>query len=224
MGAAKFLPFFKQLLAIWNFSYFGAVRASTNSKQRLLPMTTHTSIRSGQVLIAEPFMLDPYFRRTVVLLCEHHAEGTVGFILNKKTDLSIHDLIEDFPEFDGGQIYYGGPVSTDMLHFVHRKGDLLDDSIQVCRGVWWGGDFDQLKTFISNGLIEPNDVRFFVGYSGWSGGQLNEEMEIGSWVVGDMDANYAFKTPHEKLWKNVMYNKGNTYEVLSEIPEDMVWN
>jgi putative transcriptional regulator len=187
-------------------------------------MTTHTTIRSGQVLIAEPFMLDPYFRRAVVLLCEHHAEGSIGFILNKSTDIAIHDLLEDFPEFEGGQIYYGGPVSTDMLHFIHRKGDLLPDSTQVARGVWWGGDFDELKTLINHGLIDKDDVRFFVGYSGWSGGQLNEEMEIGSWVTADMHANYAFKMPYNKLWREAMYNKGDVYQVLADIPEDMIWN
>ena len=72
-------------------------------------MATNTMLKSGQVLIAEPFMVDPYFKRSVVLLCEHHNEGTVGFILNKNIDMKINDLMSDFPEFEA-DVFYGGPV------------------------------------------------------------------------------------------------------------------
>jgi putative transcriptional regulator len=74
-------------------------------------MTTNSMIKSGQLLVAEPFMLDPYFRRAVILLCEHHDEGSVGFILNKKTDMKVNDLINTFPTFDA-EVFYGGPVQT----------------------------------------------------------------------------------------------------------------
>ena len=128
-------------------------------------MATNTMIRSGQVLIAEPFMLDPYFKRAVVLLCEHHDEGTLGFILNKNIDMGINDLMSDFPKFDA-EIFYGGPVQTDNLHYVHDLGDLLEDSIKIAEGVWWGGDFEQLKFLIGQQVIQPATTRFFVGYSG----------------------------------------------------------
>jgi putative transcriptional regulator len=186
-------------------------------------MATKTQVIGGQVLLAEPFMLDPYFRRAVVLLCEHHPEGSVGFILNKTIDLGINDLMADFPAFEA-DVFYGGPVQTDTLHYVHNLGDLIEDSVRISDGVWWGGDFEQMKFLIASQMVTPANIRFFVGYSGWSSGQLLEEMEIGSWVTADMDSNYIFKTKPEQLWSKVMYNKGNVYEVLSDLPDNMVWN
>lgn len=182
-----------------------------------------TLIKNGQVLLAEPFMLDPFFRRSVVLLCEHHDQGSMGFILNKSIDVKLNDLVSEFPSFDA-DVFYGGPVQTDTLHYIHNVGDLLEDSLPICRGVWWGGDFDKLKLLASASLIMPENIRFFVGYAGWSSGQLDEEMESGSWMTANMDPNYVFKANPQGLWSQVMYNKGNLYEVLSELPEDVCWN
>lgn len=168
-------------------------------------------------------MIDPYFRRAVVLLCEHHEQGSLGFILNKSIDIQVNDLISDFPAFEA-EVFYGGPVQTDTLHYIHNVGDLLDDSLQVSKGVWWGGDFDKLKALITTDLIKPENIRFFVGYSGWSSGQLGEEMETGSWMTAPMDANYLFKTKPQDMWSQVMYNKGNRYEVLADMPEHVCWN
>ena len=186
-------------------------------------MASNTLIKSGQVLIAVPFMHDPYFKRTVVLLCEHHKEGTVGFILNKNIDMKINDLMSDFPDFEA-DVFYGGPVQTDTLHYVHNQGDILDESVKIADGVWWGGDFEKLKVLISQELIKPADIRFFVGYTGWSSGQLKDEVKTGDWVPGEMNANYIFKFKPTRLWKHIMYNKGNTYEVLSDMPEHISWN
>jgi putative transcriptional regulator len=186
-------------------------------------MAANSLVKSGQILLAEPFMSDPYFRRAVVLLCEHHDQGSFGFILNKQIDMKVNDLISDFPDFEA-EVFYGGPVQTDTLHYVHNLGDLLDESIKVADGVWWGGDFEKLKFLISSELIVPANIRFFVGYSGWTGGQLGEEMEIGSWVTADTDANYIFKSKHGKLWSQVMYDKGDLFEIISDMPEQISWN
>lgn len=186
-------------------------------------MAAKSIVKGGQVLLAEPFMLDPYFRRAVVLLCEHHDQGSIGFILNKSIDMNVNELMTDFPEFEA-EVFYGGPVQTDTLHYVHNVGDLLEDSVKVADGVWWGGDFDKLKFLIASELITSDNIRFFVGYSGWTGGQLEDEMEIGSWVPADMDANYLFKTKYTQLWSKVMYNKGDLYEIISDMPEQITWN
>lgn len=100
----------------------------------------------------------------------------------------------------------------------------LEESVKVSEGVWWGGDFDNLKFLITNGLVEPGNVRFFVGYSGWSGGQLGEEIDYGSWVAAPMDANYVFKTQPARLWSQIMYNKGDIYEIIADMPELISWN
>jgi putative transcriptional regulator len=181
-------------------------------------------VNIGKILLAEPFMLDPNFTRSAILLCDHNSEeGSIGFILNKPLQTNIDELIEDFPAFES-EVFFGGPVQTDTIHYIHRVGDLLDDSIEISRGVYWGGDFDKLKFLVNSQLIQPHQIRFFVGYSGWSEGQLRSEMSYGSWLLADMNANYIFKFRPEELWQTIMYNKGNAYTVLAQLPEDLSWN
>ena len=181
------------------------------------------SVKSGTVLLSEPFMWDSNFKRSAVLLCEHNEEGSLGFIMNKPLNMQVDELIGDFPEFDA-DVFFGGPVQTDTIHYIRNVGDLLEDSVKVAQGVYWGGDFDKLKFLIDTGLILPQNIRFFVGYSGWSGGQLLEEMGLGSWVVAPMDANYLFKSEPEYLWEKVMSNKGDTYSVIAQVPDNSSWN
>jgi len=181
-------------------------------------------LKSGLVLAAEPFMVDPNFRRSVVLLCEHDKEdGTIGFILNKPLNIQVNELISDFPEIES-HVYFGGPVATDTVHFIHNVGELVEDSVRIGRGVYWGGDFDKLKFLIESKLILPHNIRFFVGYSGWTVGQLEDEMSYNSWVLASLHANYVFKTKTQYLWRQVLHNKGNVYSVIAQIPEHISLN
>jgi putative transcriptional regulator len=182
-----------------------------------------TKIKAGKVLLAEPFMADPHFKRAVILLAEHRLDGSIGFILNKTIGRNINELLADFPDFEA-EVFYGGPVATDTLHFVHCVGGLLEDSIPISRGLWWGGDFNKLKFLIEQNLVDANQIRFFVGYSGWTEGQLLEEMETGSWVIGDGDSNYVFNTRPKKLWSEAMKQQGDTFEIISGISENVNWN
>ena len=182
-----------------------------------------TELKTGKVLIAEPFLWDSNFKRSVILLCDHHEEGTLGFILNKPLDMRIDELIADFPEFDA-QVFFGGPVQTDTVHYIHSVGDLLEDSAKVSNGVYWGGDFEKLKALIRSELILPRDIRFFVGYSGWEEGQLHGELEENTWVVSHMDANYAFKSDPDELWKQALGSLGEAFSVIAEMPDTVIWN
>ncbi|MEM6770987.1 MAG: YqgE/AlgH family protein, partial [Bacteroidota bacterium] len=123
-----------------------------------------------------------------------------------------------------GNLYYGGPVGTDTIHYLHAKGDLLEGSDEISPGVFWGGDYEQLKFLIRQELIQPKDIRFFVGYSGWSENQLQEELNIGSWVTAPMFANYLFKSNPTKLWSQVMDNKGSTFSVIAEMEDGPSYN
>lgn len=183
-----------------------------------------STVDSGKILLAEPFMLDPNFKRSAVLLCDHSKEeGSVGFILNKPLQTKIDELIEEFPEFDA-EVFFGGPVQMDTVHYLHNVGNLLEESIEVSQGVYWGGDFEKLKFLVAQGLIKPHQIRFFVGYAGWSEGQLDDELNYGSWLVANMDANYVFKAEPQTLWQSIMENKGNTFSVIAQMPEDISWN
>ena len=184
---------------------------------------TKMPLQSGHVLLSEPFMLDSNFKRSAVLLCEHNEEGSIGFILNKKLDMRVDELIADFPDFNA-PVYFGGPVQTDTIHYIHNVGDLLDDSHQVSKGVWWGGSFEKLKILIDTALVTPANVRFFVGYSGWSEGQLEEEMAYSSWVMANMHPNYLFKSKPGQLWEQIMSHKGDAFSVIATMPDTASYN
>jgi putative transcriptional regulator len=186
-------------------------------------MENAVEVKKGQGLLAEPFMWDANFKRAVILLCEHNEEGSFGFIINKRLEMRIDELIGDFPEFEG-DVFYGGPVQTDTIHFLHNVGKMIDDSVRVGRGIYWGGDFEKVKFLIQSKLIKPQNIRFYVGYSGWSEGQLQGELEMGSWVISDMFSNDIFKAEPEDLWQEAMTRKGDPYSVIAQMPEFSTWN
>jgi putative transcriptional regulator len=183
-----------------------------------------TPLIIGKILLSEPFMWDANFKRTAVLLCEHNNQmGSIGFILNKQLDMKVSELIHQLPNIQSN-LYFGGPVGTNTLHYIHTVGELLEGSTKIAEGIWWGGNFEDLKLLIDANLVTADQVRFFVGYSGWTGGQLREEIEINSWVMTDANVNYVFNQNPKMLWQQAMYNKGDQYAVISEIPDYANWN
>ena len=181
-------------------------------------------IHSGHLLLAQPFMLDPYFRRSVVLLCEHDKEeGTIGFILNKSVRMQVSELVNDFPDFEA-EVYYGGPVRTDTLHYMHTLGEQLEGAAHVVDNIYWGGHFDQLKMMIENGRVHEDDIRFFVGYSGWDPTQLEQEIRSGSWIPQKGQFDYIFKENYDNLWREVLNDKGNVYSVIGQVPDFVALN
>ena len=164
-------------------------------------------------------MVDPNFKRTVVFLCEKQEDGSVGFILNKPMPLTLSEAVEGINNFDS-QLYYGGPVQTDTLHFIHNLGDQLEGSIEIIPGLFWGGNFETLKSLINEGMVQPGNVRFFLGYSGWDVSQLDNEMVEKSWIVCPAKAAYVFEAKAEELWKDVLREMGGRYAMMINFPED----
>lgn len=175
-------------------------------------------LENGKLLLADPFMMDPNFKRAVILLCDCHFEGALGFIVNKPMDVKVTELLEDFPE-KNMKLYFGGPVAHDTIHFIHRKGDIVDNSVEIDKGIYWGGDYSKVKVLMANKVITAKDIRFFIGYAGWSPGQLEEELAYKSWVLANMDKNYLFSGKNKELWSRVMNNMGGHYEVIANISE-----
>ena len=126
-------------------------------------MTT-TKPKKGDLLIAEPSIIgDISFNRSIVLLTDHNKEGSIGFILNKPLNYTISDLI---PELDASfKVYNGGPVEQDNLYFIHKRPDLIPNSVEISLGIFWGGDFNVVADLIANKEIDQNDIKFFLGYS-----------------------------------------------------------
>ncbi len=173
----------------------------------------------GSLLISEPFLLDSYFKRAVVLLSEHDEQGTLGFILNKPTDVSLNDAVEDFPEFDA-PLYFGGPVETDTLFYIHTLGEKLKGAKPIVPGIWWGGDYDQLKFMIDTKQIKPEQIRFYAGYSGWEPKQLEGELKEKAWLVSSTNKKFTFFDNPKVLWSQVLRSMGNEYAILANFPED----
>ena len=180
--------------------------------------------KKGHLLIAEPSIIgDTSFNRSVILLADHTAEGSIGFILNKTLDYTLKDLVPttvaDF------KVYNGGPVEQDNLYFIHKVPDLIPESIEISEGIFWGGDFDTALSMINMGKINPSDIRFFLGYSGWEPNQLEKELESNSWIVTE---NVYKKSIIEKIdtsfWKEKMLELGGDYSIWSNAPENPSYN
>ncbi|NND93261.1 MAG: YqgE/AlgH family protein [Flavobacteriales bacterium] len=175
--------------------------------------------KRGSLLISEPFMDDPYFKRTVVLLCEHNDEGSFGFVLNRYIDVKVHDIVADLPKLEN-RISVGGPVRNENLFYLHKLGDQLEGSTEVAQGIFMGGHFDVLKDKINNGVVDPADIRFFIGYSGWSENQLAEEIKSRSWLVIPSEGTDLMDTAIDNLWSEVLRDKGDDYSHFANFPKN----
>lgn len=179
--------------------------------------------KKGCLLIAEPLLLDPFFKRTVVFVCEHNEQGTMGFILNKYLDVDFNSLRDDLPTFDGA-VAVGGPVQGDNLFYLHTLGDRVEGSVEVAPGIYMGGSYEDIQNLILGGVATSENVRFFIGYSGWGSDQLQEEMGVNSWIVADHTMVDIMNTDDEKLWENTLKKMGKKYEILTHFPEDPSMN
>jgi len=174
----------------------------------------------GDLLISQPYLPDPNFERTVVLICEHDEKGTVGFVLNRRSNSVFSDVIFDAAHFDP-PLYVGGPVQHDTLHFVHKDMLEMESGQFLGERLVWGKDFNRLLTLIDTHQIDEKNYRFFVGYSGWSPGQLLEELNAKSWIVyQNKDENLIFDFSSQDLWKKVLREMGGKYRVISNYPVD----
>ncbi|MFT3702680.1 MAG: YqgE/AlgH family protein [Agriterribacter sp.] len=173
----------------------------------------------GILLIAEPFLKDPNFMRTVILLCDHQEEGSFGFVLNKHYKYTLDELI---PELEGMKIpvFSGGPVQVDTLHFLHTCPEKLPGSHHICDGIYWGGDFEMMKTMLLNGQLDQNAIRFYIGYSGWDYQQLIGEMKHKSWITTNAVKGVVFHEKIEDIWKESLKLLGDDYAMMTNFPTD----
>jgi putative transcriptional regulator len=174
---------------------------------------------TGILLISDPFLKDPNFMRTVVFLCDHREDGSFGFVLNRKYENTIDELI---PELEGFTIpvFYGGPVQMDTIHFLHQYPAEIPGGQEVINGVYWGGDFDMVIKMIKNNKINLNKIKFFIGYSGWGSGQLKDELNEKSWLTVKAEKKLVFQKLHEEIWKDSLKQLGGDYEMMINFPID----
>jgi putative transcriptional regulator len=180
---------------------------------------TKISPAKGRLLVSEPYLNDPNFERTIILMCEHNDEGSFGFVVNKPSQAKIGEVMDDLKNVDA-TVFIGGPVQQDTLHYLHRMAT-LPDAQEIRPGVYWGGSFEQLLTLADTRQINPADIKFFLGYSGWSAGQLHTELEQDTWIVSQsFDDELLFDIQPERMWQRALKNMGGRFSVYANYPAD----
>lgn len=174
---------------------------------------------AGILLIADPFLKDPNFLRTVVLLCEHQQEGSFGFVLNKQIIQTLDELVSGLSGYHL-PVYYGGPVQMNTIHFLHQYPDLIPESVKVSTDIYWGGNFETVTALIKTNSLDLSKIKFFIGYSGWGDEQLNAELKEKSWLTVTANRNLVFKTTADEIWKASLKELGGEYEMMINFPLD----
>jgi putative transcriptional regulator len=187
---------------------------------------THNNVLpvQGNVIISEPFLKDAYFQRSVVLLVEHAKEGTIGLVLNKKTSLKVNSFFDELKDCPDMPIYIGGPVSPTRLFFIHTLGDkLISGSVKIKDSLYFDGSFNELKDYILRGHTIEGKVKFFLGYSGWTKGQLSEEIRQDSWLVSSEPSD-IMHADGDDYWKSSVSKLGKIYRNWIIYPKDPCLN
>jgi putative transcriptional regulator len=171
----------------------------------------------GGVLISDPFLDEDYFRRSVILLCDHNDESSFGFVLNNYLDIDLHELDAGFPDIQA-RISVGGPVETQKLYYIHTFKE-IEESLHVRDGLYFGGSFDEIKVRLYHNEVNKLNIRFFLGYSGWDKGQLKDELSSNSWIVVDNITNEELlNTGNNELWRHCLEKQGGNFKMISKFP------
>lgn len=156
--------------------------------------------------------------RTVVFLCDHQEEGSFGFVINRSFEHTLDELMNDLDEKI--PVFYGGPVQMDTIHFLHQYPALIPGSFEVMDGIYWGGDFETAITLLKEGSLDLSKIRFYIGYSGWGNGQLNDELKEKSWLTAPATRKLVFHQKTEEIWKDSLKHLGGDYELMANFPID----
>jgi putative transcriptional regulator len=187
-------------------------------------MLSSISAAAGRLLISEPFMVDPNFKRAVILLTEYSEGGAMGFILNHASEFLLGDILPDL-SYSEIPVFIGGPVAGNTLHFIHRCPEKIADGIEIADGVFWGGDFEAVRELITSYQLNAGEIRFFTGYSGWIPKQLDDEIKEDSWIVAkQLNIDTIFSQNEETLWREVVIGLGQRYAHIANFPEDPALN
>jgi putative transcriptional regulator len=181
----------------------------------------HNSLRpgKGRILISEPFLQNIYFQRAVILLVEHNQNGSMGFVLNKRTNLIVNNFFPEMKFFPDIPIYLGGPVHANHLFFIHALGDeIIPEGVKVVDNLYFDGNFEALKRYIMQGSPVKGKVKFFLGYSGWGENQLTDEIDRDSWLVGASSVKNIMQSEDDSFWNNAVDSLGGPYKTWKNYP------
>lgn len=179
------------------------------------------SLGKGIFLVASPSLRDPNFRQTVVLLCEHGSDGALGVVVNRPTELLLSEALPQIPVLEGQRhvLFAGGPVQPNHVLILYRVAQEPIETHHVFDGVYLGGDMKALERI----LVMPREqeaFRAYIGYSGWGPGQLEQEMQTGSWILLPADPSVVFEKDPSQVWSEILRSLGGAYELYAEMPPD----
>lgn len=187
----------------------------TNEQMQRVPLG------KGIFLVASPALRDPNFRQTVVLLCEHNADGALGFVVNRPTAMNVSEVLPQVPIIEAQKhpLFSGGPVQTNQVMVLYRLNELPEGSHAVLEGVCLGGDFTILDRILTQ-QESGEGFRAFAGYSGWGPGQLENELKVGSWITLPADPTSVFDREPSTLWSEILRSLGEPFRLYAEMPAD----
>jgi putative transcriptional regulator len=187
-------------------------------------MLSSISAATGHLLISEPFMLDPNFKRSVIIITEYSEIGVLGLVLNHQSEFLLGDILPDI-SYSEMPVYTGGPVGMDTLHFIHRCPEKIPGGIEIWEGVFWGGDFETVKQLITEYKLKDDEIKFFTGYSGWTPGQLEAELKENTWIVTNkFNLDMLFNHNEQSIWREVVISLGQRYAHIASFPENFELN
>ena len=175
--------------------------------------------KKGRLLISEPSYNDSDFFKSIVLLTHHDHYESIGLILNKSSETYLNEIFNDI-KISGIPIYIGGPVSRNTLQFIHTLGNIIPETKEIYKGLYWGGDWDIVKSLINKNIINKNSMRFFAGYSGWSENQLNDEIKEKLWLVSACNKEVCMKHSSDLLWNQIVRLQDSPYKIWSNLPSN----
>ncbi|MDR3323157.1 MAG: YqgE/AlgH family protein [Zoogloeaceae bacterium] len=172
-------------------------------------------------LIAMPAMADPYFHRALIYVCEHNAQGALGVIANRPTDLTLTGLFEkvdlslDFPDLARLPVHFGGPVQMDRGFVLHRPPGKWQSSLKVADDICLTSSRDVLASISKNG--QPQEILVTLGHAGWGVGQLEGELTQNAWLTVPAEADILFGLPPEERLPAAMQKLGVSFAQLSDV-------
>lgn len=187
-------------------------------------MTPNTIINKGDTLIGKPSILgDITFNKAVILIADFNEEGVVGFMMNKPLNEDLQNLIpnvqKDFKVFDGG------PVERDKLFFIHSVPDIISGGIKITDEMYWGGQHEDVIKLINQNILDDTQIKFFLGYSGWSSEQLQDEIKDEVWILkDDMSYRELISCSSSSFWNKTIKSLGGEYLIWANAPDNPNYN
>ncbi|HAV62806.1 MAG TPA: hypothetical protein DCY13_10615 [Verrucomicrobiales bacterium] len=177
----------------------------------------------GHFLLDGGKLQGSYFHRTVVLICQHDDEGAFGLVVNRASDNRVGDLIiADLPEaLKDQKLFAGGPVQPAALSYLHTQNFVPDGGILPNLSI--GHSLEELVD-IGEAYSPDQQVKIFAGYSGWSPGQLEDEMKRQSWLTFPATTDLIFHTRPAEIWRSIMKQLGWEQQLFADSPDDLSWN